>query len=84
VKSGSDTSVRPPEFIEPMKAKLVDSMPSGDWIYEIKFNGYRALALRGGNETQSYDSRIQGGGGVPPYFNSHFEGANQCSTVASE
>jgi bifunctional non-homologous end joining protein LigD len=35
-----------------MKAKLVDSMPTGDWIYEIKFDGYRALALRGGNETR--------------------------------
>jgi S1-C subfamily serine protease len=27
-------------------------MPKGDWIYEIKFDGYRALALRGGSETQ--------------------------------
>jgi bifunctional non-homologous end joining protein LigD len=36
-----------------MKAKLVGSMPSGgDWIYEIKFDGYRALALRGGGETR--------------------------------
>ena len=26
-------------------------MRSGDWIYEIKFDGYRALALRGGSET---------------------------------
>lgn len=34
-----------------MQAKLVDSMPVGAWIYEIKFDGYRALALRGGNET---------------------------------
>jgi bifunctional non-homologous end joining protein LigD len=39
-------------FVEPMKAKLVDSMPTGDWVYEIKFDGYRALALRGGNETR--------------------------------
>ena len=35
-----------------MKATLVDSLPSGDWIYEIKFDGYRALALRGGNQTR--------------------------------
>jgi bifunctional non-homologous end joining protein LigD len=35
-----------------MKAKLVDSMPSGNWIYEIKFDGYRALALRDGSETR--------------------------------
>jgi bifunctional non-homologous end joining protein LigD len=41
-----------PEFVEPMKATLVDSMPTGSWIYEIKFDGYRALALRGGNQTR--------------------------------
>ena len=35
-----------------MKAKLVDSVRPGSWIYEIKFDGYRALALRGGNETR--------------------------------
>jgi bifunctional non-homologous end joining protein LigD len=35
-----------------MKATLVNSMPTGAWIYEIKFDGYRALALRGGNQTR--------------------------------
>jgi bifunctional non-homologous end joining protein LigD len=52
VKPRSATSARLPDFVEPMKAKLVDSMPLGNWIYEIKFDGYRALALRGGSETQ--------------------------------
>jgi bifunctional non-homologous end joining protein LigD len=52
MKSRSSTSARLPDFVEPMKAKLVDSMPSGDWIYEIKFDGYRALALRGGSEAR--------------------------------
>jgi ATP-dependent DNA ligase len=53
VKSRSSTPARLPDFVEPMKAKLVGSMPSGsDWIYEIKFDGYRAFALRGGNETR--------------------------------
>jgi bifunctional non-homologous end joining protein LigD len=41
-----------PDFVEPMKAQLVGSIRPGDWIYEIKFDGYRALALRGGNETR--------------------------------
>ena len=27
-------------------------LKSGDWIYEIKFDGYRALALRGGSESR--------------------------------
>jgi bifunctional non-homologous end joining protein LigD len=35
-----------------MKAQLVASMPAGNWIYEIKFDGYRALALRGGSDTR--------------------------------
>jgi bifunctional non-homologous end joining protein LigD len=40
----SSTAVR---FVEPMKARVVESPPaSGDWIYEIKFDGYRALALK--------------------------------------
>jgi bifunctional non-homologous end joining protein LigD len=34
-----------PVFIEPMKARLIESPPeNNDWIYEIKFDGYRALA----------------------------------------
>jgi ATP-dependent DNA ligase len=35
-----------------MKAQLVDSIRPGDWVYEIKCDGYRALALRGGHETR--------------------------------
>ena len=35
-----------------MQAMLVDSIRPGDWIYEIKFDDYRAVALRGGNETR--------------------------------
>jgi bifunctional non-homologous end joining protein LigD len=49
---------RVPDFVEPMKAKLVDSVRPGSWIYEIKFDGYCALALRGGNQTRIL-SRIQ-------------------------
>jgi ATP-dependent DNA ligase len=28
-----------PDFVEPMKAQLVDFIQPGDWIYEIKFDG---------------------------------------------
>jgi bifunctional non-homologous end joining protein LigD len=34
-----------------MKAQLVDSIRPGDWVSEIKFDGYHALALRGNGET---------------------------------
>jgi bifunctional non-homologous end joining protein LigD len=38
--------------VTPKQAMLVDSIRPGDWIYEIKFDGYRAVALRRGNETR--------------------------------
>jgi bifunctional non-homologous end joining protein LigD len=41
-----------PKFVDPMRAKLTESIPTGDWIYEIKFDGYRALALRGSSEAR--------------------------------
>ena len=35
-----------------MKAKLARAPSSGHWIYEIKFDGWRALALKGGNQVR--------------------------------
>jgi bifunctional non-homologous end joining protein LigD len=35
-----------------MRAKLTQSIPPGEWLYEIKFDGFRAQALRGGSETR--------------------------------
>src|SRR5262245_34562703 len=35
------------QFIEPMYARLVQSLPQGlEWLYEVKFDGYRCLAAR--------------------------------------
>jgi bifunctional non-homologous end joining protein LigD len=33
-------------FIEPMMALRVPDLPVGNWIYELKFDGYRALAFK--------------------------------------
>jgi bifunctional non-homologous end joining protein LigD len=42
-----------PEFVEPMKALLVEVPPArGNWLYEIKFDGFRAIALKGGSEAR--------------------------------
>jgi bifunctional non-homologous end joining protein LigD len=36
------------KFIEPMKARLAARPPEGKWIYEIKLDGFRALAFKEG------------------------------------
>ncbi len=42
-----------PGFVEPMKAQLVETLPRGEeWIYEIKFDGVRALAIKRGKELE--------------------------------
>jgi len=33
-----------PETLKPELATLVESTPDGDWLYEIKFDGYRVMA----------------------------------------
>src|SRR5215471_6952038 len=39
-------------FIEPMQALPVRDLPTGDWLYEMKFNGYRALAFKSGKNVR--------------------------------
>jgi bifunctional non-homologous end joining protein LigD len=42
-----------PEFVEPMKARPMKSPPSGeDWLYELKFDGYRFLGSKAGTEVR--------------------------------
>ena len=41
-----------PSFIEPMKALSVQQLPAGDWLYEIKFDGYRALVFKDGKDVR--------------------------------
>lgn len=50
-------AVTPP--VEPMLAKLADELPVGDYIYEPKWDGFRALVFRGeeGVFIQSRDAR---------------------------
>jgi len=37
-------------FIPPMKAKLVAQPPPGDWLYELKWDGYRAIGIKAADE----------------------------------
>ena len=50
-------AIEPP--IEPMLAKLADDLPVGPYLYEPKWDGFRAIVFRGGAEVfiQSRDLR---------------------------
>jgi bifunctional non-homologous end joining protein LigD len=39
-------------FIKPMQALRVRDLPVGNWLYELKFDGYRALAFKAGKEVR--------------------------------
>lgn len=40
-------------FVEPMLLLRTEKLPEGlDWLYELKFDGYRALAIKSGDRVQ--------------------------------
>jgi ATP-dependent DNA ligase len=39
-------------FMEPMQALLVEKLPEGARLYEVKFDGYRALAFKEGEDVR--------------------------------
>jgi bifunctional non-homologous end joining protein LigD len=46
---------KPPAFVKPQLATLVDAVPSGNsWMHEIKFDGYRALVAVAGSKVVVY------------------------------
>jgi ATP-dependent DNA ligase len=57
LKSPRALAVEPP--VEPMLAKLADELPAGDYLYEPKWDGFRALVFRStdGVYIQSRDGR---------------------------
>jgi bifunctional non-homologous end joining protein LigD len=58
--SGSGTSLKAgngglPNFAVPQLATLTDALPQGkDWLFEVKFDGYRALAAASGDRVRIY------------------------------
>jgi bifunctional non-homologous end joining protein LigD len=53
-KAVSHSKISLPDFISPELATLVSEPPSGNWLYEIKFDGYRILARVQKGEVQLF------------------------------
>ncbi|CAN7439928.1 DNA ligase D [Aquipseudomonas alcaligenes] len=53
-RKGEGTEPGMPDTLAPQLATLVDAPPSGDWRYEIKFDGYRILARIRDGEVRLY------------------------------
>jgi ATP-dependent DNA ligase len=47
-----ENAQKTPSFIEAMKALPVERLPESDCLYEIKRDGYRALAFKDGKEVR--------------------------------
>jgi bifunctional non-homologous end joining protein LigD len=47
--------VETPKFIEPMKTRLVEALPPDkSWLLELKHDGYRALAVKKGDDVEIF------------------------------
>jgi len=60
---------RKADFIEPMDCAPVTKLLDGhDWIYEIKLDGYRAVAVKSGNKINLYSRRRKSFNSQYPYL----------------
>lgn len=61
IEKGASPAERPatasgaPAFVEPMLATLVEDVPQGaEWLFEVKFDGYRAQLAAAGEEVRIF------------------------------
>ena len=60
LKSAGRLPKRKAEFVEPMKAALSETLPQGEeWIYELKFDGIRGVAIKQKNAVKLISRNVK-------------------------
>ena len=56
-RTDSESTLKLPAFRQPQKAQLRRELPAGDdWLFKVKYDGYRAQAAIGGDKVRIYSS----------------------------
>lgn len=56
-RTDSESTLKLPAFLQPQKAQLRRELPAGtDWLYEVKYDGYRAQAAIAGGRVRIFSS----------------------------
>ena len=57
------------DFVEPMECEIVSKLREGsEWVYEIKLDGYRAIAVRSGDKVSLFSRRRKSFNQQYPYI----------------
>lgn len=56
---------KPAAFIEPMECELTSRLHDGEWVFEIKLDGYRAVAVKSASKVNLFSRRHK-------FFNSQY------------
>jgi bifunctional non-homologous end joining protein LigD len=57
---GARSEASAPQFVAPMSATPVDTLPDGDeWLYELKLDGYRAIAIKDGSRVRLFSRKAK-------------------------
>ena len=61
--------VKTPAFVEPMECEPVSQLRQvSGWVYEIKLDGYRAIAVKADNQVNLFSRRRKSFNGQYPYI----------------
>jgi|SRR5882762_7084349 len=57
------------DFVEPMECEIVSKLREGsEWVYEVKLDGYRAIAVRSGDKVSLFSRRRKSFNQKYPYL----------------